>query len=88
MANFYYRAARKGAQFEARDVEPMRSMSAAAAWSLQASLSELRFSKHEFRGSKPTLILRVDPPHLPHFRHTPLATYGSRASMQPSKGGA
>jgi hypothetical protein len=25
MANFYYRAARKGAQFEARDVEPMLS---------------------------------------------------------------
>ena len=40
------------------------------------------------RASKPTLILRVEPPSFFPFSASPLPTYGSRPSVQPSKDGA
>ena len=45
MTDFYYRAARKGSEFETRDIEPTLSDAAACPtpWSLQASSSDLRF---------------------------------------------
>ena len=45
MTDFYYRAARKGSEFETRDIEPTLSDAAACptSWSLQASSSDLRF---------------------------------------------